>query len=411
MTLNLAPLSKKDILVSSGVFLAFALLMTLQEIPLLKDTPSFPLYLAGRLGLLILLLLSLVWARVEKKEYFAYYPFFFCFLSIFYECHGQCFRPNYWLAYLQVTSLYSFLFQLPSFILLFLLGLKLGFFLFFFRLNMQVYVDLDYLTPVLLPDIQMGMVICTLISFVGSQFLIQEKLRYQHIHQRFVELGKNLSFIVHDIKGMISGPSNYCDMLLDKFTSKMVTPEDQTLVEYMQEDLAAIEDFVMELNRMVSVQTMDEKAIVRISQIVRSIQKIFKNKLKSIEIKQEGDMVICMRPEALQRILVNAFLNAAQAIQKTGVKKGEIIVYCEANLLGISDNAGHPLDPKVLSILNSPYNALSTKSKGSGLGVLQIKDAVHSVGGSYMYQNHPKGLSLQIQFPKSLLREENEVSR
>ncbi|MEO7162472.1 MAG: ATP-binding protein, partial [Bdellovibrionia bacterium] len=272
----------------------------------------------------------------------------------------------------------------------------------------EQYIQLGLLSKEIFQDIFTGTIVSTVIAFTGANLLFSERTKRAGLYQRFIDLGKNMSSIAHDIKSMVSGPCTYIDIVSTRITELNPTEKDLQLIAYLKEDIYSIRDFVMEMNYLVSSHVTEKDSVVKISSVLRSVKRIFKSKIHSVRIDLIGDITLITKKDYINRIIINSVVNSCEAIQKNKVEVGRITVYCEGTLLGIADNSGEKLSKETLKLLNSPHEIYSEKKQGSGLGILLIKDYVDLIGGKFKYSNHTNGVGLEIRFPKSICEVEVE---
>ena len=396
-------IERKAIIIPCLLFNAIAILMLFKEIPLLENHPHFLFYLVGRLSIIFCFFACFALSFFKFKFLFHYFPVIFYFLSLIYESHGQVFQSNYWLAYIESTTIFPFIFGLNKRLLAGLMFTGLIIFDSVFLYKARYFVGLNAFNEVLSKDILTGTIISTIISYVTAETFIKEKMKRTQIYQRFIDLGKNISFIAHDIKGMISGPCTYVDLIHSKVTAGSFSKDDLQIVDFLKEDISAVRDFVMEMNQLVSTTVTEKESLIIISEIVSSIKKVFKSKLKSIKVEVVGDIRFVTKVDYINRILINSIINSCDAINKKKKEDGRIMIYCEKNIIGIADNSGTRLSRKTLAKLNNPYITFTDKSTGSGLGVLLIRDYVNAIGGEFEYYNHLEGVSLKITLPQRII--------
>lgn len=396
-------IQKRDVIIPSLLLACISTAMFAKEIPILQGHPDFHSYIAGRVFVILLCMVCITLAILEVEAILLIYPIVFFFSTLFYEGHGQYFQPNYWLAYIQVTSIFPFIFSLDRKTLALLLVTGLILFDGVLFTTSKEFISKGSFSKELFSDIIIGTVISTLISYIGASVFFAEKMKRNQIYQRFIDLGKNMSFIVHDIKGMISGPCTYVDILSQKLSEGEISENELQLMGYLKEDIDAIRDFVMEMNLLVSSHITDKKNPIKVSAVVKSIRKVFKSKIKNIKIEVIGDMTLMIKIDFLNRIIINSIINSCEAIHKNNVANGRVVIYCEDNLLGIADNSGEQLDQITLKKLNNPYLSFSNKEQGSGIGILLIKDYINAIGGKFQYGNHVDGVDLKISFPRNIL--------
>jgi signal transduction histidine kinase len=400
--------SQKKVIVPAITFVLIALVILSKEVSLVLNHPYFLYYLLGKSVVISLLLFSVLLAWLQIDFIFRYFPVIFYLSAIIYESHGQFFRPNYWLAYIQLTSVFPFIFNINKTILGLMLGFGLIIFNVMFALSSEQYIQLGSLSKEIFQDIFTGTIVSTVIAFTGANLLFSERTKRAGLYQRFIDLGKNMSSIAHDIKGMVSGPCTYIDIVSTRISELNPTEKDLQLVEYLKEDIYSIRDFVMEMNHLVSSHVTEKDSVVKISNVLRSVKRIFKSKIHSVRIDLIGDITLITKKDYINRIIINSIVNSCEAIQKNKVEVGRITVYCEGNMLGIADNSGEKLSKEILKLLNSPHEIYSEKKQGSGLGILLIKDYVDLIGGKFKYSNHTNGVGLEIRFPKNICELEVE---
>jgi signal transduction histidine kinase len=394
---------KKGVLITSLLFALIAGLVSLQELPTLQLSSQLYLYIGGKVLFICSFLTCIALACLDIGFIFTSFPLIFFVLALFYECHGQCFKANYWLAYIQVTTLFPFIFNVHKRLLLVLLILKLISFDTVLFLTSAQYISKGKFTQEFLNDILSGTLISTIIAYTGASVFLAEKTKRHKMYQRFIDLGKNVSFIVHDIKGLISGPCTYSDILEDKMKAGAITDQEVELVQYLKEDIYSIRDLVVEMNLLVSSHITEKETSIKVSELIQSIRKVFRSKIKNIKIDVVGDMELNVKADYLNRVLTNSIINSCEAIHRKKVQNGRILVYCEDNLLGIADNSGENLTKDILKQLNNPNVSFTTRKEGSGIGILLIKDYIHALGGTFRYSNHVNGVELKITFPRKRL--------
>lgn len=395
--------TKRELLVMTSSILLITIAVALKEAPQLKGTPQFGYYLAGKAAMIFCLALSIVSGLLEVNFVYIGFPYILFALMLFYTVHGQLLQPNYWLAYMEFVMIFPFTFNINRKILALLLTIGVIVFNIAFYTSVDLFIRRGSYSRDVYSDIVTGTVISTIMSFICSGLLMAEKSKRVNLYQRFIDLGKNMSSIAHDIKGMISGPCTYIDMLSEPVALAKYSAKEIQLISYLKEDIHSIRDFVLEMNNLVSSHITNHDSLVSISSVIKSIKKVFKSKIKDIRIDQIGDLTLLIKVDYINRILINAIVNSCEAIHNNSKTNGKITIYCEDNLLGVADNSGEQLDVKILKVLNGSHLTFSTKKEGSGLGTLIVRDYVHIVGGKMKYANHIEGVSLEIRFPKKIV--------
>jgi signal transduction histidine kinase len=399
--------TKSEIGWTLSTFLFITLAMLAKEFPLLHGTANFIPYILGKTLAIFFQVTGLIAGLLEINLFYAIFPYFFYFLTISYLMHGQVFQPNYWLGYMEFVMIYPFIFYMSRVRLGILMTLSFLAFNLVFYLSVDNFINKGSYSKEFYYDAVVGTAVCTYISFVASGVLMAEKIRRFNLYQRFIDLGKNMSSIAHDIKGMISGPTTYVDMLSElSRSSNHFTEKEIQLITYLNEDVYAVRDFVLEMNNLVSSQITNQETLISISAIVKSIKKVFKSKIRDINIVQIGDLSLFVKVDYINRILINAIVNSSEVLHKNRTQNAKITIYCEDNLLGVADNSGEKLDDKTLKIINGASSMFTNKQGGSGLGIMIIRDYVEMIGGKMKYSNQIHGVSMEIKFPRKILSPE-----
>ncbi|MEO5968925.1 MAG: hypothetical protein ABIQ95_03285, partial [Bdellovibrionia bacterium] len=131
--------SQKKVIVPAITFVLIALIIMSKEVSLVSNHPYFGFYLAGKAIVISLLLVSVLLAWLQIGFIFRYFPLIFYLSAVIYESHGQFFRPNYWLAYIQLTSVFPFIFSITKTILGLMLAFGLIVFNVVFALSSEQY--------------------------------------------------------------------------------------------------------------------------------------------------------------------------------------------------------------------------------------------------------------------------------
>lgn len=98
-------------------------------------------------------------------------------------------------------------------------------------------------------------------------------------------------------------------------------------------------------------------------------------------------------PASWERVFVNLFLNAAQAMEGDGVVEIAASRTARGIEITVSDN-GPGISPKILPRIFEP--GFSTRAKRSGLGLHIVKSIVEERGGVVEAANRPNGLGAQF---------------
>ncbi|MBM3796862.1 MAG: HAMP domain-containing histidine kinase [Acidobacteria bacterium] len=106
------------------------------------------------------------------------------------------------------------------------------------------------------------------------------------------------------------------------------------------------------------------------------------------ERRLEEGVRLCGNPAAWERVFMNLFLNAAQALEGDGVVEIAAARTARGVEITVSDN-GPGISPKILPRVFEP--GVSTRAKRSGLGLHIVKSLVEQFGGTVEAANRPNG--------------------
>ena len=394
---------KKGILFTSMLYVILPLLMAFKEYPLILPS-ELPIYLLGRVIVIFVSFVYLVLALLDKNLF--HYPIALYFLGLAYAIHGQYFQPNYWLAMIELNALYPLVFVLRRRTVLILYGIGISSFNLAFYFFSSRFIQSGAFSEALRADIFIGLVITGIIALVTYNSLIIARIERTLLSQRFVDIGRNFSFIAHDLKGMVATPAIYASLLQKSFDLKPDSAKEKNLINQLIEDLNGIKVFVTEMNRLVTSEFSSESRqnFVKFSDSVQPVKMLLKSKLSLIRIVQDGDVEVQVKTEFLNRILINIISNSIEAFDKNISENSEIRITCGVDGIRITDNSGSRLSAQLLKKLNSSSISFTTKKQGSGLGTIIIKNDIANLGGRVEFTNGETGVLLRLTFPKGRLR-------
>ncbi len=127
----------------------------------------------------------------------------------------------------------------------------------------------------------------------------------------------------------------------------------------------------------------------------------------------EGAMVLLCDSRQVNQALTNVLLNAVQAVEGLGERKGaigaELLRDGERVEIRVTDN-GRGLPGGDSSRLTEPY--VTTKAKGTGLGLAIVKKIMEEHGGELLLGNQPDGgARVVLSFPANRLLEAAAVEK
>ena len=205
--------------------------------------------------------------------------------------------------------------------------------------------------------------------------------------------------VLHDLKNAAGNLS----LILQNAPRYMDRPEfREDMLEAVRESLGRI-DKVM--GRFGSLPPREEVRAreVELQQIFHELASRLRPRLKGIHLIQEiaPGLVVHTDPELLSRIGENLLVNAAEAVQEGG----EVVVAAHrdagAILITLADNGPGFPEGFIEQRLFRPFQ--TTKERGTGLGLWQVRYMVEQLHGTIEVANLPDcGARISIRIPESL---------
>jgi signal transduction histidine kinase len=113
-------------------------------------------------------------------------------------------------------------------------------------------------------------------------------------------------------------------------------------------------------------------------------------RIANIQVVLERAPLVRVETSALGQVVLNLVLNAAQAIEGSGLKGKTIRIVVESQgetaVLSVSDD-GPGISKENLERIFEPY--FTTKSTGTGLGLSIVREMVRRVGGQISVLSQP----------------------
>ncbi len=219
---------------------------------------------------------------------------------------------------------------------------------------------------------------------VSSRYELEEKL----IHaQKLGSLGELLSKFTHEFNNLMTGLLGNLFILKNEFTMGSALYDRVQLVEEIALKAQNLGRDILNFSR----KEKFKRELIDIGIEIDNVLGILsKTALKHLEIKKEfteTGLAVVVNKEKFSLSIFNILINARDAIESAGSKPGEIIIRLskirkdekDFALIEIEDN-GAGIEEKNLSRIFEPYFTTKGK-KGTGLGLIQIKELVEENGG------------------------------
>ncbi len=218
--------------------------------------------------------------------------------------------------------------------------------------------------------------------------------------ERLSAIGKMAAGVAHEINNPLGVISCYTDLVKDAVKEKE-TLEDIRVIEKHTKNVKKIVQELLKLSR----PKPELSGACRINDIVRDSIKVFKAQSASKDI----DLLSFLEPDlpnimcdgsVLEQILTNLWINAFDALQKTG---GSVTIKTGLSknrkdiLLSMTDN-GPGIPDHILGHIFDPFFTTKEIGKGTGLGLAVVHGLINELGGRIEVESN-QGTTFKIYFP------------
>ncbi len=224
---------------------------------------------------------------------------------------------------------------------------------------------------------------------LSAQIVVSEKLS---------AVGRASSSIIHDFKNLLSVVHIYAQMIM-----KSKGPEDtKDLVEKILQSSNMMITMSKEILTFARGEIALNRADIAVDHMVRGVLSLIEHELKrrSIELALDipSEHRYAFDAEKMSRAIYNLLKNAAESIDKPGGIIRLTSLKSDKELcLTISDN-GKGIPEAVLQTMFTPF--VTTKTEGTGLGMLIVKNIVEAHGGQIDLDSaEGKGTDVLLTFP------------
>jgi signal transduction histidine kinase len=181
------------------------------------------------------------------------------------------------------------------------------------------------------------------------------------------------------------------------------SPDDEAVkaLQLLTRDLESLKDTLTELNQVCKIHGPASE-VFKIKEVFASLRVLLQNHLRGIQLTPSGEMSLYAPKSICTSVLMNLVLNSAEAFKEHPCKNPRIDLVAEGNSLIIQDNAGG-FPPAVIEAV-SRNEFVSTREKGSGLGLLFVYEEMTKLGGKVQISNTQEGARVRLTFPRALVR-------
>lgn len=217
--------------------------------------------------------------------------------------------------------------------------------------------------------------------------------------ERFSNLGKFSSMILHDIRNPISIVKGYGEML------QLYSEEPEKVAECAGNIVREAE----RLNRIASELLDYSRGEIRLEMQIVKVEQLFERLMdgvgdslasRGIEVKVTNtiDTPLVLDFERILRVLINLVDNARKAMRKGGILSVSATSEDGRAVIQVTDT-GAGMDQKTVERIFEPFYS-SSEDGGTGLGMVIVKNVVEAHRGTLQVDSTPgKGTTVTVALP------------
>lgn len=312
---------------------------------------------------------------------------------------GHWFLPAYYLSFIQVMVACSLFFPFPKKYYYITSGLSFAAMLSVIFFSTAHYSSDPEMQNIFKMDAFFGVLIVFILSISGYKFVTLTREKKDIESQKFLEVGKNISSVVHEIKGLMSGPRVYFKILNRELEKGNVSEHMKQAISNLERDYQSLLDYVQAVNKL----TINDNSLkdINVRENVENILKtLFATHSKTHNISLVGDAYIHASSDIIKRSIVNLVNNSLENFSLKSINRGNVIIELKGDTVRIKDNGGG-YTPEALKKVNK-NESFTTKASGTGLGLYMIKNDLASVGGKVKIYNEEDGAVVEIKFKPAI---------
>lgn len=348
-----------------ALYFSFAGIFT--DVAFITDKTLVPYYTYGRIifGIINLILIILAFKKVNLDKL----VIIFLITMMIYSIHGQYFVPCYYLGYMEVLYGVGMFFPIHKKIYRSIAIISAFLMVYVLMLGHSSYSTDPLLINKFKYDSISVVIIMTICSIIGHTYITLTRKEKDILYNKFIDIGKNSAFILHDFKGMLSTPIIYTKLINENIKNQDFTKASKNLIS-LESDLIEIEKYAKEINKITLPGERWKNEEFFLSQSIDSLKILLNKYLTNVDLILLNDQKIKADQCSLLKILYNLTINSIDQFRKNGQNDCKIMISVEDNYIIFKDNGiGYP--ESILKKLNTNTLSLESNTGNSGLG-LQI---------------------------------------
>jgi len=209
--------------------------------------------------------------------------------------------------------------------------------------------------------------------------------------ERLATIGTMASRIAHDLKQPLTVMTTYADMLTPEILSKLDFKD--------REKWLRLQNSIFDMNRIIE-DVLDFARTAEIKKKKSSLLRILKLSLNPVKSTYgivinlpENDIFLRCDPRKIEGVISNLLNNAVQALDGQG--EIDITMSADSEFVTIQvRDSGSGIDKENLDKIFEPM--FTTKTTGTGLGLVICKSIIEKHGGSISVSNKPTTFTIKL---------------
>lgn len=367
------------------------------DVPLIAIPSHKLLYILGRL--LTAIVCSWILFNVHYRNMVKSYqvPALFTILT-FYSIHGQFFLACYYLSFMQEVIAFSFFFSMPKRTFYSIAFSGCALMILAILISPATYSSIPEINNKFRFDAILGVLIMTVLAYFGYKHITLTRSNKDRLMDRFLQVGKNNSFIVHEIKNLMSSPAVYFNILKKEMSGQQISPQAKEVFSLLNRDFDNLREYVLNVNSL--TLNSNENSLINPSELAQQISiAFFGPQSKKYRIRYLNENAkIYTNINSLRSVLTNLFSNSFDNFKEKSMGDGEIVIDVKENKLLFKDNGGG-FSPNALKQIKNDTH-YTEKNTGSGIGLYLVKDNLKNQGGAVSVYNEKDWAVVELDFGK-----------